>query len=156
MTRAETTQLMSLIFLTYKTETSPSAVELWYELLKGYPFEQAREALLDCLTKLSFEPRPADVIRGIKAISRKRLNLPSGEAAWKAVMRQNIYYPSTLPAPVLQALRTVGSLRDVLSSSAVEQNEKKFLFAYNNLLDELSTEKIKKLPGERRKKPGPC
>lgn len=126
-------QLMSTIAAHYKSELSVLIIDMYWESLKQYTYEEVRDATfthLKDVEKGQFMPKIADLI-GIIQTSKGT----DSKTAWLEVMneirRVGSYSAPNVPERSLEAIRRIGGWRNICAMT-----EQELLFASRRFIDE--------------------
>jgi hypothetical protein len=109
-------------------------VNVWALLLSDIDYRLAEAAVLRMLRTNRFEPKPADIIAAVKAITPSPH--PSAEEAWQEVLSKlNPYQrPEWSSELIREAVKTMGFLQ-ICQSESPSIDRAQFLKIYNNLLE---------------------
>ncbi len=160
MQREEIASVLNVIRDTYDVNFTELTMEVWFNALKEFDFEDVKKATFQYIRTGKYKPKPADIIELI--VENKAPQMPdemSAQEAWSLVYKAicNSAYNSIqeyerLPEMAKKAIGSADNLRshaiDADFNMGVAQSQ--FIKAYNTLLERKKNDYAMRLEAVKR------
>ena len=160
MQREEIASVLNVIRDTYDVNFTELTMEVWFNALKEFDFEDVQKATFEYIRTGKYKPKPADIIDLI--VERKAPHMPeemSAQEAWGLVYKAicNSAYNSIqefdkLPEMARKAVGSADNLRNYAIDSdfnlGVAQSQ--FIKAYNTILERKKNDYAMKIEAVKR------
>lgn len=160
MQREEVASVLNVIRDTYDMNFTELTMEVWFNALKEFDFEDAKKATFQYIRTGKFKPKPADIIELI--VENKAPQMPdemSAQEAWSLVYKAicNSAYNSIqeyekLPDIVKKAVGSADNLRNHAIDSEFNLGvaQSNFIKAYNTILERKKNDYSMRLEAVKR------